>query len=176
MLKFSNARQGGVGDALPAGTVRVYMKDARGQAQFIGENVIGHTPGGSNLALKTGNAFDVKVQPVLEKRETITSNEWEKSYRYRITTAGGDSKTVTVERQKEYFRTTMRYIVTNAKSQDVTVDVIQSGLNQYYYAQDDRVVSETIKGEQLSANERLWQVPVKANGETVVTVVFESRY
>jgi hypothetical protein len=176
VLKFSNARQGGVGDALPTGTVRVYVKDARGQAQFIGENTIGHTPGGSNLALKTGNAFDVKVQPVLEKRETITPDEWEKSYRYRVTAANGETSTVTVDRQKVFYRTTMRYIVTNAKSQDVTVDVIQSGLNQYYYAQDDRVVSETIKGEQLSANERLWQVPVKANGETIVTVVFESRY
>jgi hypothetical protein len=83
---------------------------------------------------------------------------------------------MTVETQKEYYRTTMRYIVTNAKSQAVTVDLIQSGLNQYWYWQDDRVVSESIKGEQLSANERLWQVPVKANGETVVTVTFESRY
>jgi hypothetical protein len=176
VLKFSNSRQGGVGDAMPAGTVRVYMKDARGQAQFIGENAIGHTPGGSSLALKTGDAFDVKVQPILEKREKITPDEWEKSVRYRVTTSDGDSKTVTVETQKEYYRTTMRYIVTNAKSQAVTVDLIQSGLNQYWYWQDDRVVSESIKGEQLSANERLWQVPVKANGETVVTVTFESRY
>jgi hypothetical protein len=176
VLKFSSSRQGGIGDAMPAGTVRVYMKDARGQPQFIGENAIGHTPGGSNLAIKTGEAFDVKVQPFVEKREKITSDEWEKTVRYRIVSSTGRNETVTVERQKEYWRTTMRYVVTNAKSQPVTVDLIQSGLNRYWYWPDDRVVSETIKGEQINANERLWQVPVPANGETIVTVVFDSRY
>ncbi len=176
VLKFSSAREGGVGDALPAGTVRVYMKDARGQAQFIGENQIPHTPGGSNLGLKTGEAFDVKVQPFVDKREKITTDEWEKSLRYRITRSNGSSETVTVDTQKEFWRTTMRYVVTNAKPSPVTVDVIQSGLNQYWYWQDDRISSESVKGEQLNTNERLWKVPVPANGETVLTVVFESRY
>jgi hypothetical protein len=176
VLKFSSARQGGIGDAMPAGTVRVYMKDARGQPQFIGENAIGHTPGGSNLAIKTGEAFDVKVQPFVEKREKITSDEWEKTVRYKIVSSTGRNETVTVEQQKEYWRTTMRYVVTNAKPQPVTVDLIQSGLNRYWYWPDDRVVSETIKGEQINANERWWQVPVPANGETIVTVVFDSRY
>jgi hypothetical protein len=176
VLKFSSSRQGGIGDAMPAGTVRVYMKDARGTPQFIGENAIGHTPGGSNLAIKTGEAFDVKVQPFVEKREVIKPDEWERTERYRVVSSTGETKTVTVERQKEYWRTTMRYVVTNAKSQPVTVDLIQSGLNRYWYWPDDRVVSETINGEQINANERLWKVPVPANGETIVTVVFDSRY
>ncbi len=176
VLKFTSARAGGIGDALPAGTVRVYMRDARGQAQFIGENSIPHTPGGSALGLKTGEAFDVKVQPIVEKREKITLDEWEKTGRYRITRPEGTTTTVTVEAQKEYWRTTMRYIVTNAKSQPVTVDVVQAGLNQYWYANDTRIPSESIKGEQLNANERIWKVPVPANGETVLTVSFDSRY
>ena len=32
------ARGGGLGDALPAGTVRVYQRDARGNPQFVGEH------------------------------------------------------------------------------------------------------------------------------------------
>ena len=176
VLKFTNARDGGIGDAMPAGTVRVYMKDARGQAQFIGENAIGHTPGGSNLALKTGEAFDVKVQPVVEKREKILSDEWNRSVRYRITKANGKTETVTIDTQKEFWRTTMKYIVTNAKSSAVSVDVVQSGLNSYWYWADDRVVSESVTGEQLNANERVWKVPVPANGETTLTVVFDTRY
>ncbi len=176
VLRFSNARKDGIGDAMPAGTVRVYMKDARGQAQFIGENAIGHTPGGSNLALKTGEAFDVKIQPFVEKREVIKSDEWERSVRYRITKSNGKTETVTVDTQKEFWRTTMKYVVTNAKSSAVSVDVIQSGLNRYWYWPDDRVVSETIVGEQLNANERHWKVPVPANGETTLTVVFDTRY
>ncbi len=54
VIKFSTSQQGGLGDALPAGTVRVYQRDARGNAQFIGESEVGHTPAGSQLALVTG--------------------------------------------------------------------------------------------------------------------------
>ena len=57
-------RQGGLGDQLPAGTIRVYMRDARGDPQFIGENRIDHTPMGSAMSLRTGDAFDVKVLPL----------------------------------------------------------------------------------------------------------------
>ena len=176
VLKFSSAKAGGIGDALPAGTVRVYMKDARGQSQFIGENSIGHTPGGSSLALKTGEAFDVKVQPIVTERKVIKPDEWEATARYRIKKAGGTSETVTIERQKEYYRTSMRYVVTNAKSQAVSVDVIQSGIQRYWYGDDTRVVSESIEGAQLNADERIWKVPVPANGETTLTVTFDTRW
>src|SRR3546814_6805375 len=69
VLKFSSSSKGGLGDALPAGTVRFYMKDASGAPQFIGENSIGHTPMGSELALATGEAFDVKVKTTVQSRE-----------------------------------------------------------------------------------------------------------
>ena len=100
VLQFSSSRNAGLGDALPAGTVRVYMKDARGNAQFVGENQIGHTPMGSDIAIVTGEAFDVKVQPVVEQREQL-GNRW---------------------------RTRMRYTLSNASPRSVTVDLIQSGL------------------------------------------------
>lgn len=172
ILKFTNARQGGLGDALPAGTVRVYMRDAKGQAQFVGENAIGHTPMGSSLSLRTGSAFDVKVRPVLESREKITPDEWERTARFRVTDAGGAVTTTQVEVQKEYQRRTMRYIVTNARPSPVTVDIIQDLRNAYL---DARVPSESIAGEQLSFEQRRWRVPVPAAGETVLTVVFETR-
>jgi hypothetical protein len=101
VLQFSSSRNAGLGDALPAGTVRVYMKDARGNAQFTGENQIGHTPMGSDIALATGDAFDIKVQPVVERRERVNDSRW---------------------------RTRMRYTLTNASPRAVTVDLIQSGL------------------------------------------------
>src|SRR5690606_19840943 len=89
VLKFSNARAAGIGEALPAGTVRVYMRDARGQAQFVGESGIPHTPGGSALALRTGDAFDVKVRALVEKRDVITLDEWEKYARWKVTYPDG---------------------------------------------------------------------------------------
>ena len=100
-MRFSTGRDQGLGDALPAGTVRFYQRDARGSPQFVGETAIGHTPMGSVLGLVTGQAFDVKVQPVVERRERINDSRW---------------------------RTTMRYTLTNASARAVTVDLIQSGL------------------------------------------------
>lgn len=172
ILKFSNARAEGIGAALPAGTVRVYMRDSRGQAQFIGESAIPHTPGGSSLALRTGDAFDVKVQPVLEKHELITSDEWERSARWKVTYPDGTEKTTTVDYQKRYYRTQMRYIVTNAQPRPVTVDVVQRGLAQWWWWRDLRVPEESIRGEQDTADERHWEVPVPANGKTELTVTF----
>lgn len=101
VLRFSSSREQGLGDALPAGIVRVYQRDARGNPQFVGESAIPHTPMGSELGLVTGQAFDVKVQPVVERRERVNSSRW---------------------------RTTMRYTLTNARNVPVTVDLLQSGL------------------------------------------------
>ena len=101
VLRFSSSRNQGLGDALPAGTVRVYQRDARGNPQFVGEHQIGHTPMGSDIGLATGQAFDVKVRPVVEERTRLGSSRW---------------------------RTRMRYSLTNAGPKPVTVDLIQSGL------------------------------------------------
>ena len=176
VLKFSTARQGGLGDALPAGVVRVYVRDVRGQAQFIGESGIPHMPGGSSLALKTGDAFDVKVQPIVVERTVVQLDEWVKYVRWRITESDGSVRTGEAEYQKEFFRTRMRYVVTNAKPVPVTVDVIQGGLNQWYWWTDTRVPEETIKGTQLNADERLWQVAVPANGKVTLDVTFLTRW
>jgi hypothetical protein len=100
-IKFSTSKQGGLGDQLPAGTIRVYMRDARGDPQFIGESRIDHTPMGSSMAIRTGEAFDVKVKTVVEERTKLSNRRW---------------------------RTKMRYIVTNARPAPVTVDLAQSGL------------------------------------------------
>lgn len=172
VLRFSSARAEGVGDALPAGTVRVYMRDVRGQAQFIGESEIPHTPGGSSLALRTGDAFDVKVQPVVAKREPVTLAEWEQAARWKITYSDGRTAEGSYERPKTYYRTQMRYIVTNARPVPITVDVIQGGLNQWWWWRDLRVPEESIKGIQDNADQRRWEVPVPANGRTELTVTF----
>jgi hypothetical protein len=147
VLRFSTSREQGLGDALPAGTVRVYMRDARGNAQFIGESMIGHTPMGSDLGLKTGEAFDVKVQPVVEQRDRLGDSRW---------------------------KTSMRYTITNARPEAVTVELVQSGLDSYW--NDTRITSESMKSERRSSNEAVWRVPVPANGTATVTAVFDTRF
>jgi hypothetical protein len=100
-IKFSTSRNGGLGDQLPAGTVRVYMRDARGDPQFIGENRIGHTPMGSSMSIRTGEAFDVRVKVVVAERIRINKRRW---------------------------RTKMVYTISNAREVPVTVDLAQDGL------------------------------------------------
>ncbi|MEI9982534.1 MAG: hypothetical protein WDN69_04580 [Aliidongia sp.] len=51
---------------------------------------------GSTLALSTGNAFDVKVQPVVEKREKLGIDRWTTHMRYTLTNALLKPVTVTL--------------------------------------------------------------------------------
>lgn len=147
IVRFSNAAKGGLGDALPAGTIRVYMRDARGQPQFTGEAAIDHTPQGSRIALATGDAFDVKVRPVLESRTRINGDRWQ---------------------------TKMRYTLTNATPAAVTVELVQGGLD--WWRNDTRIVEQSRPSERADAGQAIWQVPVPANGSATVTATFDTRY
>ena len=62
---FKNDQKSGLGMPLPAGTVRVYQADTKGNIQFAGEDSIEHTPKDENLRIHVGNAFDV----VCERKE-----------------------------------------------------------------------------------------------------------
>lgn len=147
VVKFSSSKSGGLGDALPAGAVRFYQRDQRGSPQFIGENGIGHTPMGSALALKTGEAFDVKVKSTVVERKRLSSSKWQ---------------------------TSMRYELTNARDGAVVVDLMQSGLD--FGWTDTRVVTESLKSERRNSGAVVWAVNVPANGTAEVTATFETRY
>lgn len=147
VIKFSSSAQGGLGDALPAGTVRFYQRDLRGDPQFIGESRIDHTPMGSELGLKTGDAFDVKVKATVVSRERVSDRVW---------------------------RTSMSYLVTNARPQPVTLDLMQRGLDWYW--DETRILKESRKSDRLDADGTRWRVEVPANGEVTVTATFETRY
>lgn len=59
-LAFRNDRKSGLGIPLPAGRVRVSKQDAADNGmEFIGEDVIDHTPTGEKVRIRMGSAFDV---------------------------------------------------------------------------------------------------------------------
>ena len=175
-LQFSTSRDQGLGDALPAGTVRFYQRDAQGNPQFIGESGIGHTPMGSQLTLQTGDAFDVLVLAEVVEREKITSAEFEKSARYRVIENGKVIRDVEVEEAKEFWRTTMRYTITNAKPVPVEVELSQAGLYRGWWSEDYRVISEDVQGRRSGLDRREWTVPVAANSKREITVTYEARF
>jgi hypothetical protein len=66
-LLLTNTEKNGLGIPLPAGRIRVYKRDeADGSKEFIGEDVIQHTPKDENVMIKLGSAFDI----VGERRQT----------------------------------------------------------------------------------------------------------
>ncbi|HTB67996.1 MAG TPA: DUF4139 domain-containing protein [Steroidobacteraceae bacterium] len=144
VYSFSTGAHAGLGDQLPAGVLRFYMKDQRGDPQFIGESQIDHTPMGSRLALQTGDAFDVKVHPIVEKRTRLGTFQWQSD---------------------------MRYELTNALPQPVTVHVLQDGL-----IGDSRVMSESLKSTRLNSDTAEWEVAVPANGKATLSATFETRF
>lgn len=59
-LGFTNSAQNRMGMPLPSGRVRVNkLDDADRALEFIGENVIDHTPANEKVLVKLGSAFDV---------------------------------------------------------------------------------------------------------------------
>jgi hypothetical protein len=87
IYSFSTSAHAGLGDQLPAGILRFYMRDKHGDPQFIGESRIDHTPMGSTLSLATGDAFDVKVRAVVDKRTRRGNLDWQSDMRYELSNA-----------------------------------------------------------------------------------------
>lgn len=135
-ISFSNSRAAGLGEALPAGTIRVYTKDQNGKSQFIGEEQIGHIAGGSQMSLKIGEAFDITVKPTLVSSEKISKN---------IT---------------EY---EMLFDLKNASRQEVNVRLYQS-LSAYRV--DYKFLSESQAGIMEHNFRRYWDVKIPAQGSS----------
>ncbi|MFK5947995.1 MAG: DUF4139 domain-containing protein [Methylococcales bacterium] len=100
-VQIENKQAKGLGMPIPKGIVRVYKKDSHGNAQFIGEDNIDHTPKNETIRLKLGNAFDVtanKKQTSFSKGKHILPgrNSFETAYQIELKNAKSTAVTVTV--------------------------------------------------------------------------------
>lgn len=59
VVEVVNSQQNQMGMPLPKGKVRVYKRDAEGQVQMLGEDMIDHTPREEKIRLWIGDSFDV---------------------------------------------------------------------------------------------------------------------
>ncbi len=96
-VEFDNQEAARLGMPLPKGVVRVYKKDGAGNAQFVGEDSIDHTPKNEKVRLKLGEAFDVTA----DKKQT-------------------DFKVVD---RKGVYETAFEIVLKNAKKESMTVTV-----------------------------------------------------
>jgi hypothetical protein len=72
-VTFRNEEKSGLGIPLPKGKVRVYKRDDEGKEQFVGEDMIDHTPKDEELKLYLGNAFDIVGERVQKDFKVISS-------------------------------------------------------------------------------------------------------
>lgn len=138
-LEFQNKKSEGLGIPLPKGRVRVYKKDDEGSLQFAGEDSIDHTPKDEKVRIKMGEAFDV----VGERKRTDFSSD-EKKHRF-----------------EETFEIKLR----NHKEADAAVTVVE----HLYRWTNWKIVESSAKYEKKDAQTVEFAVPVKKDGEAVVT-------
>jgi hypothetical protein len=69
-VEFTNDEKSGLGMALPKGKVRVYKRDpADADLEFVGEDLIDHTPRDEELRLYIGDAFDLVGEKKVTDRQ-----------------------------------------------------------------------------------------------------------
>ncbi|MEN6588021.1 MAG: DUF4139 domain-containing protein [Sulfuricella sp.] len=138
-VEFDN-KGNGLGVPLPKGVIRVYKKDSKGSAQFVGEDRIDHTPRNERVRLKLGEAFDVTA----DKKQT----DFQKlggSGRYNYT-----------------FESAYQIELKNAKDEAVTVKVMEP------VPGDWEILSENQPHKKEASNTVVWQVTVPSGGRSVL--------
>ncbi len=141
-VNFKNSAENNLGLPLPKGIIRVYKKDQDGNAQFVGEDRIDHTPNNEKVELKLGNAFDItanRVQTDYSKRRPSRSH-----YSYAA---------------KSDFKITLK----NAKKEAVTVTVREP------IPGDWQITQESHTHRKVSANIAEWKVTIPAEGKTTLS-------
>ena len=139
-IEFSNSEDNKLGIPLPGGKVRVYKQDPDDEAlEFIGEERIDHTPRDEDLSLRIGNAFDI----VGERRQT--------NFR--------------VDNRANWMQESIEIKIRNHKEEDVTVRIKEP----MYRWTNWRIQARSHDYETLDSRTIAFDVPVKADGETVVT-------
>ena len=147
-VEFANRESARLGMPLPKGVVRVYKRDSAGNAQFVGEDRIDHTPKNETVRLHLGDAFDVtadKKQTDFKRRETTNKASYLMESAYEI-------------------------VLRNAKTEAVTVTVREP------VPGDWTMLDESLKHSKVAAGTAEWRVNVPAGGSTTLKYRVQVRY
>ncbi|MCB1553910.1 MAG: DUF4139 domain-containing protein [Xanthomonadales bacterium] len=126
-LLFKNRKEAGLGIPLPAGRVRVNQAAQDGSLEFIGEDLIQHTPRNEELRIKLGNAFDIAGERKQTDFKISTSEKWiEESFEINVRNRKQERATVRV---REYLYrwsqwSLLRHSHTPEKRDAQTVDFV----------------------------------------------------
>jgi hypothetical protein len=105
-IQLDNTEKNALGIPLPAGRIRAYKTDdADGSLEFIGEDIIQHTPKDEKVLVKLGSAFDI----VGERKQTdfkINANGHEIEEAFEIKLRNHKKEAVNVIIKENLFRWT----------------------------------------------------------------------
>jgi len=147
-IEFDNKESSQLGMPLPKGVIRVYKKDSNGNAQFIGEDSVDHTPKNEKVRLKLGDAFDVTA----DKKQT-------------------DFKKIAGNSKYNYvFESGYEITLKNAKKEAVTVTV------QEPMPGDWQILSASHPHVKGASNTAVWKINVPAEGSTKLVYRAQVRY
>ena len=147
-VEFDNKESARLGMPLPKGIIRVYKKDGAGNAQFVGEDSIDHTPKNEKVRLKLGEAFDVTA----DKKQT----DFKK--------LPNPTKGTTM------FESAYEIVLKNAKKEAVTVTV------QEPIPADWKIIKSSHAYEKAASNTAVWRIDIPAEGKTTLTYRVQVKY
>jgi len=97
MEEFKNSELNHLGIALPKGKLRFYRRDTDGHLEFVGENVIDHTPKDETIRVFTGNSFDVVGERKRTNIRVDSAHNWmDESFEIRVRNHKKESVSVRV--------------------------------------------------------------------------------
>lgn len=147
-VQFANRESARLGQPLPKGVVRVYKRDSAGNAQFVGEDRIDHTPKNETVRLHLGDAFDVtadKKQTDFKRREPQNKASYVMESAYEI-------------------------VVRNAKPEAVTVTVREP------IPGDWQMLGESQPHRKVAAGTAEWRLKVPPEGSTTLNYRVQVRF
>ncbi len=147
-VQFANRDSSRLGMPMPKGVVRVYKKDSAGNAQFVGEDRIDHTPRNETVRLKLGEAFDVTA----DKKQT--------DFRRREPT----------NRASYVFETAYEIVLRNAKKEPASVVVREP------VPGDWTMLEESQRHARPAAGTAEWRVAIPAEGSATLRYRVLVRY
>ncbi len=97
IVEFENKESNNLGVPMPKGKVRVYKSDGE-SVEFIGEDMIDHTPKNEKIKLKIGDAFDIVAEEVQTENKRITDRVSEQAYDLKFRNRKKEDVVIEVER------------------------------------------------------------------------------
>ena len=140
-VEFDNNEQSHLGMPLPKGIVRVYKNDSKGNAQFVGEDGIDHTPKNEDVRLKLGDAFDITA----DKKQT----DFKKAHHYKPHNVAYESA--------------YEIELKNAKSKAVTVTVREPVPGEW------KILKENYPHQKSASGTAEWQVTIPAESNKILS-------